>query len=44
MPGREPDCRLMIAEDNGKGRVNYFRLGAGWLKRNEESGEKSLRR
>ena len=42
MAGRKPDYRLVVADDNGKGRVTYFRLGAAWLNENKETGQKSI--
>jgi hypothetical protein len=36
MAGRKPDYRVIVPQDNGRGRTNYFRIASGW--RNEEGG------
>ena len=42
MAGRKPDYRLVVADDNGKGRTTYFRLGGAWLNENKDTGQKSI--
>lgn len=42
MAGRRPEYRLVVPDDNGKGRVNYFKIGAGWKNESKETGEVSI--
>ena len=42
MPGRKPEYRLVVVDDNGRGRRTSFKLGAGWVNESKETGEKSI--
>jgi hypothetical protein len=42
MAGRKPDYRLVFVDDNGKGRKTSFRIGAGWINENKDTGDKSV--
>jgi uncharacterized protein (DUF736 family) len=42
MAGRKPDYRVVIPQDNGRGKTNYFKVGAAWRNSNKETGDESI--
>lgn len=42
MAGRKPEYRLVVVDDNGRGRKTSFKLGAGWVNEAKDTGEKSI--